>query len=277
MRLGLVSDLHGNLPALEAILDDLARADVDLVVNLGDIVSGPLWPAETVDRLRPLGWPTIRGNHERQALDAQPARHGLADAFAARALGPSQRAWLDTLPPTLQPNDEVLCVHGAPGDDLRMLLETADPAVRPNGVRPATASEVARRLGDALRGVPHALIVCGHTHVPRAVQLDDGRLVVNPGSAGQPAYEADDAPKPHRVEMGTPHARYAIVERRAAGWRVEFRALVYDHEAAARRALENGRPDWADLLRTGRIGRVEADCPPLPAVANPTPGTGLAA
>ncbi|MCU0774763.1 MAG: metallophosphatase family protein [Ideonella sp.] len=277
MRLALVSDLHGNLPALEAILDDLERAGVDRVVNLGDIVSGPLWPAETVDRLQPLGWPTIRGNHERQALDAQPGRHGLADAFAARALGPAQRAWLAALPDTLRLMDDVLCVHGTPGDDLRMLLETADPAVRPGGVRPATAAEVARRLGNAMQGVPHGLIVCGHTHVPRALQLDDGRLVVNPGSAGQPAYEADDSPKPHRVEMGTPHARYAIVERRAAGWQVEFRALVYDHEAAARRALANGRPDWADLLRTGRIGRVEADCPPLPDVEKTAPGAGLAA
>jgi predicted phosphodiesterase len=259
MRLALVSDLHGNLPALEAILADLADLRVDQVVNLGDIVSGPLWPAETVERLRPLGWPTIRGNHERQALDADAARHGQADAFAARELGPVQRAWLHALPPTLRLGDEVLCVHGTPDDDLRPLLETADPAVRPAGIRPATVPEVERRLAGAMRGVPHALIACGHTHTPRAVQLDDGRLVVNPGSAGQPAYEVDAAPKPHRVEMGTPHARYAIVERRPAGWQVAFRALVYDHEAAARRALANGRPDWADLLRTGRIGRVGSD------------------
>lgn len=262
MRLALVSDLHGNLLALEAILADLVDARVDRVVNLGDIVSGPLWPAETVERLRELAWPTIRGNHERQALDEDPARHGLADAFAARALGPSHRAWLEALPPTLRLTDEVMCVHGTPDDDLRPLLETADVAVRPGGIRPATPAEVERRLGGALLGVPQALIVCGHTHIPRALQLDDGRLVVNPGSAGQPAYEADDAPKPHRVEMGTPHARYAIVERRPAGWQVEFRALVYDHAAAARRALANGRPDWADLLTTGRIGRIEADLPP---------------
>jgi diadenosine tetraphosphatase ApaH/serine/threonine PP2A family protein phosphatase len=263
MRLALVSDLHGNLLALEAILADLAGARVDQVAHLGDIVSGPLWPTETVERLRPLGWPTIRGNHERQALGPHAARHGLADAYAARELGPAQRDWLDALPPTLRLGDEVLCVHGTPDNDLRPLLETVDPAVRTGGIRPATAAEVERRLGDAMRGVPHALIVCGHTHTPRALRLDDGRLVLNPGSAGQPAYEADASPHPHRVEMGTPHARYAIVERRPAGWQVEFRAVPYDHEAAARRALANGRPDWADLLRTGRIGRVEADCPPL--------------
>ena len=264
-RLAVVSDLHGNLPALEAVIDDIARAGCDAVVNLGDIVSGPLWPAATVDRLMALGWPTIRGNHERQALDAEPLRFGPSDAYAASQLGAAHRAWLDGLPATLPLAPDVLCVHGTPGDDLEMLLETAEPGAAPSGIRPATVSEVEARLGVALLGVARGVVLCGHTHTPRSMQLDDGRLVVNPGSAGQPAYEAMDGPAPHLTEMGTPHARYAVVERRATGWLVELRAVPYDHESAARRALANGRPDWADLLRTGRIGRREADCAPFEA------------
>ena len=87
MRIALVSDIHGNLPALEAVIAEIADAGADLVVNLGDIVSGPLWPQETARRLMALGWPTIAGNHERQVLTQPAARMGASDAFAAAALG----------------------------------------------------------------------------------------------------------------------------------------------------------------------------------------------
>ena len=86
------------------------------------------------------------------------------------------------------------------------------------------------------------------------MRLSDGRLVVNPGSVGLQAYEGDE-PHPHGVENGSPHARYAIVDRAAAGWQVELRSVPYEHEAAARRAAAHDRPDWADALRTGFMGR----------------------
>ena len=65
LRIAAISDIHGNLPALEAVLADIARRGADLVVNCGDILSGPLWPAETAERLMALNLPTIAGNHER--------------------------------------------------------------------------------------------------------------------------------------------------------------------------------------------------------------------
>jgi predicted phosphodiesterase len=257
MRIALVSDIHGNLPALEAVLADMARARVDTVLNLGDLLAGPLWPAETCDRLMALGWPTIAGNHERQMLDPVLACRAASDRFAAERLEPRHRTWLAALPATHRFSDDVLMVHGTPTDDLRPLLETVDPAVPGSAIRPATLAEVQARLGDALAGVPGALVGCGHTHLPRTVQLDDGRLVVNPGSVGLPAFD-DDHPRPYRVENGTPHARYAVVERQGTAWAVELRAVPYDHAAAARRAAGNGRADWADALSTGRVGRTEA-------------------
>ena len=87
MRLAVVSDIHGNLPALQAVLAEIGRERVDRVVNLGDIVSGPLWPRETAALLRALDWPTIRGNHERQVLTLPAERMGPADAFARRKAG----------------------------------------------------------------------------------------------------------------------------------------------------------------------------------------------
>ena len=103
-RIAIVSDIHGNLPALEAVWAEIERAAPALVVNLGDIASGPLWPRETVQWLmareaaEPARWRTIAGNHERQALAADVARMGASDAYAARALGAPERAWLAALP-----------------------------------------------------------------------------------------------------------------------------------------------------------------------------------
>ena len=119
----------------------------------------------------------------------------------------------------------------------------------PHGTRPATHEEVAERAV----GAQAPLVLCGHTHVPRAMQLDDGRLIVNPGSVGLQAYD-DDMPYPHRVENGTPHARYALLEKSAAGWAVELLAVPYDWREAARLAARNGWAGWEIALRTGRMG-----------------------
>lgn len=261
MRIAAISDIHGNLAALDAVLDDIAASAVDLTVNLGDILSGPLWIEATADRLMALGLPTIRGNHERQVLTLAPDRMGPSDAFAAARLAPAQRDWLQALPETLMLSDEVFCCHGTPTSDLQYFLETVVPGfVRGGapGIRAATEDEAAARAGTALRGLRQGLILCGHSHVPRTLQLADGRLIVNPGSVGLQAFD-DDHGHPHVVETGSPHARYALLTRRAAGWQVELRAVPYDHEAAAVRAETNGRPDWADALRSGRVGRFEAE------------------
>jgi hypothetical protein len=93
------------------------------------------------------------------------------------------------------------------------------------------------------------------------LQLAPGRLVLNPGSVGLQAYD-DAHPHPHVIENGSPHARWALAERASHGWRVELHAVAYDWEAAARRAEANRRPDWADALRTGYVGRFEADIAP---------------
>lgn len=253
MRWAVVSDIHGNLPALEAVLHD-ARGRADAWLNLGDIVSGPLWPRETAALLMSLDWPTIAGNHERQLLTQPRARMGASDAFAAEALQPAQRRWLASLPARLAPAAGIAAVHGAPGDDLQYLLETVDPA----GLREASDDEVVSRLA----GETVPLLLCGHSHRPRDRRVG-GVRIANPGSVGLPAYD-HDRPFEHVVENGSPAARYAIV---GADGAVELRAVAYDHETAARRAELNGRGDWADALRSGRVGRRERELSP----ASPPP------
>src|SRR5437868_10042363 len=243
MKIAAISDIHGNLAALDAVLADIASLQVDVTVNLVDILSGPLSIAETADRLMALALPTISGNHERQVLTHSPQKMGPSDAFAAARLSDAHRAWLSGLPATLQLTDEVFCCHGTPSTDLVYFLETvtADFANHGSpGIRRASLAEADERAGSAMQGVAHGVILCGHTHVPRVMRLSDGRLVVNPGSVGLQAYE-DNHPHEHHVENGSPHARYAVLTRLAAGWQVDLRHVPYDHESAARLAEANAR------------------------------------
>ena len=122
--------------------------------------------------------------------------------------------------------DDVFCCHGTPTSDLEYFVDTVvDDAERGGvGVRAATLAEATARAGS----VRASLILCGHTHQARCVGLADGRLVVNPGSIGVQAYD-DEHPHPHRIEAGSPHARYAIAEQRRDGrWQVELRHVPYD-------------------------------------------------
>jgi predicted phosphodiesterase len=248
----VLSDIHGNLPALHAVLSDARAQGATAHLNLGDILAGPLWPAETARLLMLQDWPTIAGNHERQMLTQAPDKMGASDRYAAQQIDDKVRQWMAALPTVMRPQEQLLCVHGTPSSDLHYLLETVTADHGQNsskGVRQATPDEVRPRLGQ----VPATLVLCGHSHMPRHTMVDATELA-NPGSVGLPAFEHDE-PHLHDMETGTPQARYALVQREALGWRVSLRAVDYDYEAAARQAEKNHRPDWADALRTGRMGR----------------------
>ena len=123
------------------------------------------------------------------------------------------------------------------------------------GVRMVTTEDARARLGS-FAGHEASLVLCGHTHMPRTLQIPGGPLVVNPGSVGLQAFD-DGNPHTHVMEVGSPHARWALIERSNGGWSVQLRATAYDWEAAAERAEANGRGDWADALRSGFVGRFE--------------------
>lgn len=241
-RIAVLSDIHGNLIALEKVVQDIERRDVDLVVNLGDHISGPLWPKETLDCLKDQDWVQIRGNHERQLLTQEQEEMGASDQYAHQTLEPSDFHWLNAMPESAKIGAEILLCHGSPTSDKQYLLETIE-----NGcVRLASPDEINARIRDEAAPI----ILCGHTHIPRIVALPSNQLVINPGSVGLPAYD-DVEPEPHVMEAGTPHARYVIMEKDNDQWQVELIAVSYDHHKAAEQALKNGREDWAVGLRTG--------------------------
>ena len=245
MRFAVISDIHGNVRALEAVLARIqALGDVERVAVAGDLLSGPLEPSDTADVLMSLRAPTIRGNHERQLLACAEAPGGASDQYAFEHTTTAQQAWLRTLPATRELAPDVLLCHGTPETDLVYLCEELDGGP----VKLASDSVVLERLG----GVRHALVLSGHSHHPRTLRLSTGQLVVNAGSVGLQAYTGEH-PRPHHVENGSPHARFVVCERTPRGWQAEQHQISYDWDAASETAARHGRPDWALWLQTGRV------------------------
>jgi predicted phosphodiesterase len=239
----ILSDIHGNRWALEAVLEDLKRTRVDATINLGDSLWGVLDPGGTADILMSIPMRSVRGNTDRDLLAPETAAPPSIEKHSRTALTAARRAWLEKHEPPFV-MDGILACHGTPDDDFKTLLEE----VTEQAVRRRTGEEAAAVIGAPPPGV--TIVLCGHSHVPGIVQVAGGPLVVNPGSIGLPAYR-HHVPYPHRMESGSPHARYALIEQQSGSWRVEWRAVVYDWSAAAARADEIGRADWAHALKTG--------------------------
>src|SRR4051812_44015170 len=102
MRLAIISDIHGNLVALEAVLDDIQARGVDAIVNLGDCVTSPLWPRETFELLAAIDMPTVRGNNDRSLTDTPIDEMPRSTRFTYESLTESQREALGALPPYIE-------------------------------------------------------------------------------------------------------------------------------------------------------------------------------
>ena len=242
VRIAVLSDVHGNLPALEAVLADLRTRAPDLTLNLGDCCTAPLWPRETLALLDTLALPTVRGNHDRWLAAAADDDPSASVRFTREALGDARCRALADLPSRLEPYEGVLAVHGTPASDTDYLLEE----LVDGRLALATPGVIADRLGD----VRASLVLCGHSHHQHLAAVG-GTVVLNPGSVGAPRY-ADNA-DPTIAEAGSPHARYAIATLRGQRWSAELHAVAYGWEQAVTQARRNGRDDWADgFLRATR-------------------------
>ena len=175
MTVGLISDVHANLPALEAVLDDMPP--VETIVCAGDIVGYNPWPAECVEIVREVCDVVVEGNHDR-TVD-RPHRYAgnrMAEAgleLANEELTLEQFEWLDDLPRRASVADEYLLVHDHPKHQDKY-------------VHPHEFSNVRPYLDD------YAGVILGHTHKQHMATVDD-RLIVNPGSVGQPRDGNGDA------------------------------------------------------------------------------------
>lgn len=244
MRIALVSDIHGNLAALEAVAADIKRRGVDQILCLGDNVSGPLLPRETAQYLMQSSFVVLAGNHERQVLAYERVGGGASDGYAHSQLTKAEFDWLRTLRPEMSLSTEIFICHGTPRSDCEHFLES----VRHGSLSVATQGEVADRIGS----VGAAVIACGHSHVPRSLRSSTGQLLVNSGSVGLQAYTGDE-PESYSMELGTPDAHYAIVEKTPGGWTSSHHAIPYDHLSMAALARKRNRPEWEKALLSGYV------------------------
>ncbi|MFC7070154.1 metallophosphoesterase family protein [Halobaculum lipolyticum] len=223
MRLGLLSDVHGNRIALAAVLEDMPP--VDALVCAGDVVGYGPWPAECVATLRERDVTTVSGNHDRAVADGTGFRfNAMADAgvtYAREALDDDALAWLAALPDRrLVADGRVAVAHGHPDD--------RDRYTYPDDFSGDLIERAADRLGvdPGVDGGVDALVL-GHTHVQGHRTFDEG-VVVNPGSVGQP-------------RDGDPRAAYAVLD--VAEREVEERRVGYDVERVAEAVADAGLPE----------------------------------
>lgn len=243
-RFAVISDIHGNSDALAAVLADIDALQIQTIINLGDHLSGPLAARETADMLMAREMICIRGNHDRWLVEKPLADMGPSDRVARQQLDDRHIEWLLAMPASQSLADgRIFICHGTPSSDTTYWMEK----VIANG-------EVVLRTRDEIEAeaedIAASLIFCGHTHTPRIVRLGDGRMLVNPGSVGCPGYD-DDHPVPHVVQTGNPNASYAVIEQTGSGWQITLRNIPYDTARMVRMAENNGRADWARVVRSG--------------------------
>lgn len=243
MRLAVISDVHGNALALEAVLADIAREGVDALLNLGDHVYGPGDPGAVAERLMGLDMVAISGNTDRTLVEIAPQALDEGDRAILGALPDDARAWLKRLPKTAVYADAIFLCHGTPASDEVYWLDRRDET---GHFRRAAEAEIRAELPT----VDLPVYCCGHTHVARVVTLSDGRIVFNPGSVGRPTFAMYD---PESAARLSPDAAYALVTNEGGRWTVALRQVPYNHAEAARIAREEwGMKKWARDLAEGR-------------------------
>lgn len=218
MRIGLVSDVHANLPALKVVLEGLTKEGCESFYCAGDVVGYNPWPNEVIAELRKRDVHCIGGNHDRAAVQRDDEfmnpYASRAILWTADALTAESKAWLRALPQTLRealPGGKVLAIcHGAPDDPDRYVL-------------PGEVDESLLHMAEA------DVLVYGHTHLPVVRKFQRG-LVVNPGGVGQP-------------RDGDPRTSAAVLDVTHATMDARIVRYEYDVESVAKTILEKGLPE----------------------------------
>ena len=241
----IISDIHGNLLAFEAVLRDIKSRGIEKIINLGDHFFGALEPERVAGLIRQNPMLCISGNTDReilQAIDGDFTKDGMDRVTAD--LSEQSIAWLRSLPKTSTCNGLFFVCHGTPGSDDEYLLEK----VTPHGVFVYNDEELVSKTAN----IKERIILCGHSHVNRVIYLSNDKIILNPGSVGLPAYLGTGE---HRfaMESMTPHAKYAIVTADSDNISIEQVLCAYDWHKASEAARKNGNEKWAQFLLYGRM------------------------
>jgi putative phosphoesterase len=239
MRVAIVSDIHGNRRAFEAVLADLRQVAPDLVVHGGDLAAGGANPADIIDQVRSLGWPGVRGNTDEmlwvpeRLTEFAATQPQLTEIFAmvqetipptVARIGEERLRWLEGLPPRYS-RDSFALVHAGPNDLWRAPM-------------PNAGDDELRNTYSSL-GAP--LVIYGHIHCPYIRHLHD-MTVANTGSVSQ-SYDGDT------------RASYLVID----GEELTIRRVEYDVQSEAEELLRSGLPHAGWMARILLAGKY---CPP---------------
>jgi putative phosphoesterase len=237
MRIALISDIHGNYIALEAVLADIQSQHVNQIICLGDAATVGLQPKETLDALRELDCVCIMGNHDAALLDlARAADFHIAAPlvptleWGRQFLSPADLDFLRSFLPTYQLDLgnalSMLCFHGSPRSNTDLILST-------------TADEV---VDGFFAGHSADLLAGGHSHIQMLRQRNH-QVILNPGSVGNAFLHPFT---PGSVPSLLPWAEYALVNVENGGWSADLRRVRFDAKAVVRLARASGSPsrDW---------------------------------
>ena len=244
----MISDVHGNAFALEAVLEQVRAASPDALLNLGDQIEGSADPGRAATLQAELGAVEVRGNNE-EKLWPDGRRNALSieiGAYLDQHVTAARRAHLAALPLTARLGSILAC-HGTPGNAWNSLLWVWEHGQ--DGQEGYYRSRDPLDLWQEVAPLHAEVVVCGHTHRPGATRVGD-TLVVNAGAVSD------------QVD-GDPRARWTLLEHRNGHWTADFRVVPYDVDAAVAWAYAHSPfgPFENDLLRSGRFDR--RGTPPL--------------
>lgn len=240
MRIAFFSDVHANLPALEAVLADINQEKPDRIFCLGDLVGYHVWPQEVVDLVRAHQVPTLKGNHE-EGLQLSAPESGTNGAITQTLINGETKDYLLGLPRELTESYDfggkhlnLWMVHGSP--------KAIDDYMTEDYPEQEVLSMMRERNAD--------ILLCGHTHIPFHRRIQDGnklRHVINLGSVGKP-------------KDGDLRAGYVLADLQnlltlhdQMDWKPEFRRLSYDVEFAVKELRNSNFPEkLADALAEGK-------------------------
>jgi len=237
----IISDIHGNAGAFAAVLADIKSRSITTIINLGDFFFGALQPEKVADLLRQNPMTCITGNTDREILE-NADKEGMPRVKAE--LSAQSINWIKSLPKKASIDRLIFACHGTPESDNEYLLEK----VTQHGVFVYNDED----LIEKIKNIKEPIILCGHSHVNRVIYLSNGKMIVNPGSVGLPAY-LGNAEYRFAMESMTPHAKYAIITADGNAINVEQVNCTYDWDEAAKIARENGNENAAQFLLHGRM------------------------
>jgi putative phosphoesterase len=247
MNIALIADMHGNLTAFNAVLDDIAQRDIDQMVCLGDVAALGPQPREVLARLQALGCPIVMGNTDanllepklKETTDEDQRNMQEVSYWCAQQLSASDQDFIRTFQPTIEvalaPDKTLLCFHGSPRSFNEIIVAT-------------TPEE---ELETIFANVSATIMAGGHTHIQMFRRFEDV-LLLNPGSIGLPM---DGVPPMRRRKniLNAPWAEYAIVHSDGNALDVELLRVPFDVHALLEIARSSGMPHAEWWTRDWRV------------------------